>query len=114
MGEITNQSSVEEHFQNLTLRPILKIQNELIIAIFRSYCILNKNVFFTLNISKKNEYIENSIQKDMKFRNTLKGIVIGLFTLEEYNLYNTMESSVNKRMMSMLIERLKSQIQLLE
>ncbi len=58
--------------------------------------------------------IENSIQKDIKFRNALKGMVIGLFTLEEYQTYIQNSSNLNKRMMNMLIERLKSQIQLFE
>jgi hypothetical protein len=39
---------------------------------------------------------------------TLKGIVIGLFTAEEYAIYSTNSSNLNKRMMTMLIERLKS------
>jgi hypothetical protein len=56
--------------------------------------------------------IENSIQKDIKFRNALKGIIIGLFTLDEYALYIQNSSNLNKRMMGMLVERLKSQVQL--
>ena len=41
-------------------------------------------------------------------------MVIGQFTLEEYELYIKNSSALNKRMMSMVIERLKDQIQLLE
>ena len=48
----------------------------------------------------------------MKFRNSLKGMVIGQFTLEEYDLYTTNSSALNKRMMNMVIERLKDQIQI--
>ena len=58
--------------------------------------------------------MENAIQKDIKFRNSLKGMVIGLFTSEEYATYIKNSSSLNKRMMGMLIERLKSQVQLFE
>ena len=70
--------------------------------------------FYGLSTEKKLLLIENSIQKDIKFRNALKGIVIGLFTLEEYQTYIQNSSNLNKRMMNMLIERLKSQIQLFE
>ena len=52
--------------------------------------------------------------KDIKFRNALKGMIIGLFTIDEYAKYINNSSSLNKRMMGMLIERLKSQIQLFE
>ncbi len=58
-------------------------------------------------------YIENVIQRDIKFRNSLKGMIIALFTIEEYAEYITNSSNLNKRMMNLLIERLKSHAQLL-
>jgi hypothetical protein len=114
IGNITEQSSSEEIFQNKTLRPILKFQNELFIEVFMNYAVKQKGVFFTLSPEKKMAYIENTIQRDIKFRNSLKGMVIGLFTTEEYNTYIKNSSNLNKRMMNMLIERLKSQVLLLE
>ncbi|MBF6640769.1 glyoxalase [Flavobacterium sp. J49] len=114
LGTITNQSSLEEVFQNKTLRPILKLQNDLFIQVFINYALKQKNVFFSLTPEKKMAYIENVIQRDIKFRNSLKGMVIAFFTLEEYAEYIQNSSNLNKRMMNMLIERLKSQIQLIE
>ena len=114
IGTITDQSSVEEMFQNEVLRPILKLQNDLLIATFKEYIKKNKIDFIGFTTDKKMIIIENSVQKDIKFRNTLKGIIIGLFTSEEYYLYSNTESYLNKRIISMLIERLKSQIQLIE
>jgi hypothetical protein len=114
IGNITEQSSSEEIFQNKTLRPILKFQNDLFIEVFMKYTVKQKGVFFTLSPDKKMSYIENTIQRDIKFRNSLKGMVIGLFTTEEYNTYIKNSSNLNKRMMNMLIERLKSQVLLLE
>lgn len=113
-GTINNQSSAEEVFQNKTLRPILKMQNDLFIQVFINYAIKQKNVFFGLTPDKKMMYIENVIQRDIKFRNSLKGMIIALFTLEEYAEYIKISSNLNKRMMNMLVERLKSQIQLIE
>ena len=113
-GTINSQSSSEEVFQNKTLRPILKMQNDLFIQVFINYAIKQKNVFFGLTPEKKMMYIENVIQRDIKFRNSLKGMIIALFTLEEYAEYILMSSNLNKRMMNMLVERLKSQIQLIE
>lgn len=113
-GTITNQSSSEEIFQNMTLRPILKTQNDLFIQVFINYAIKQKNVFFSLTPEKKMQYIENVIQRDIKFRNSLKGMIIALFTLDEYAEYIRISSNLNKRMMNMLVERLKSQMQLIE
>ena len=114
IGTIFENSSAEEKFQNQTLRPILKFQNDLFLEVFKNYATKQKGVFFTLNPDKKMQYIENVIQKDIKFRNSLKGIIIGLFTISEYKEYIQNSSNLNKRMMNLLIERLKSQIQLLE
>jgi hypothetical protein len=114
IGTITMQSSSEELFQNKTLRPILKLQNDLFVLVFINYAVKQKNTFFDLAPEKKLAYIENTIHRDIKFRNSLKGMVIGLFTSEEYEEYILNSSSLNKRMMNMLIERLKSQVQLLE
>ena len=114
IGTINSQSSADEFFQNQTLRPILKLQNDLFLEVFSNYITKSKTDFHNFSVDKKLKFIEHSLQKDIKFRNSLKGIVIGLFTIEEYNRYTQNSSSLNKRMMSMLIERLKSQVQLFE
>ncbi|WP_264523908.1 glyoxalase [Flavobacterium sp. N502536] len=114
LGTISAQSSADELFQNQTIRPILKLQNDLFIAVFINYVNKNKADFYSYTVEKKLQTIENSIQKDIKFRNSLKGIVIALFTIEEYDTYIKNSSSLNKRMMNLLIDRLKSQVQLFE
>ena len=113
-GDENVESLSEEYFQNNTLRPILKLQNDLLIEVFKNYAVKQKNTFFELSPDKKEKYIENVIQKDIKFRNSLKGMVIGLFTTDEYVEYIKNSSNLNKRMMNMLIERLKSQVLLFE
>ncbi|MEN2399528.1 glyoxalase [Flavobacterium sp. MC2016-06] len=114
LGTVSAQSSPDELFQNQTIRPILKLQNDLFIAVFINYVNKNKADFYSYTVEKKIQTIENSIQKDIKFRNSLKGIVMALFTIEEYDTYIQNSSSLNKRMMNLLIDRLKSQVQLFE
>ncbi|UTN02950.1 glyoxalase [Flavobacterium bizetiae] len=114
LGTVSAQSSPDELFQNQTIRPILKLQNDLFIAVFINYVNKNKADFYSYTVEKKLQTIENSIQKDIKFRNSLKGIVMALFTIEEYDTYIQNSSSLNKRMMNLLIDRLKSQVQLFE
>lgn len=114
IGTVTNESSSDELFQNQVLRPILKLQNDLFIASFINHLGKNRIDFTTFSVEKKLATIENAIQKDIKFRNALKGMIIALFTLDEFAQYIKNSSSLNKRMMGMLIERLKEQVQLLE
>ncbi len=106
--------SPNELFQNKTLRPVLKMQNNLLLSVFKNYIVKHKNSFHELSLQKRMLFIENAIQKDIKFRNSLKGIIIGLFTVEEYEIYIQDSSALNKRMMNMVIERLKDQIQFFE
>lgn len=113
LGEIDNRS-IEETFQNQTLRPILKLQNDLFISVFKNQISKHKSDFSSLSAEKKLSYIELTIQKDIKFRNSLKGMVIALFTIEEYERYIENSSDLNKRMMNMLIDRLKDQVLLFD
>lgn len=114
IGMITKGISAEEVFQNNTLRPILKFQNDLLIELFIAYATKNKNVFFTLSTEKKCSYIEKSTITDIVFRNQLIGVVVGLFSIGEHHEYTKNASNLNKRIVTMLIERWKSQLQLLE
>lgn len=113
LGQNTTQSSEEEVFQNATLRPILKLQNDLIVLVFQNYVNQIKLPFKDFTVEKKMSSIATIISKDIQLQNTLKGIVIGLFTTEEYHYYSKTISNSNKRIKAMLIERLQSQLQLL-
>jgi hypothetical protein len=114
LGEQKGATSTEELFQNNTLRPILKLQNELIISMFKSYIAQHKNSFYDLGPSKKSDFIDAALQRDIALKNVLKGMVIGMFTQQEYSDYVANASVLNKRMMGLITERLKSQLQLLE
>jgi hypothetical protein len=114
IGSVTTQSTTEESFQNEVLRPILKLQNDIIIASFDNYITKNKLDFHNQTTEQKLLIMDKAIQKDIKFRNALKGMIIGLFTADEYALYIQNSSNISKRIMSMLLERLKSQVQLFE
>ena len=102
----------EELFQNKTLRPIIKMQHDLLISVFSNYICKHKNVFYELSLEKQLAYIENAIHKDTKFRNSVKGMIIGQFTIEEYTLYIENSSALNKRMMTIVKERLINSVQL--
>ncbi|AWX46060.1 hypothetical protein HME9304_03092 [Flagellimonas maritima] len=113
-ARLHDNMSPDERFQNKTLRPVIKLQNFLLIEVFKNYIDKHKGAFHDLSLEKRLEFIEKSIQKDIKFRNSLKGMIIGQFTVEEYHIYIQNSSALNKRMMNMVIERIKDQVQLLE
>ena len=113
-AKITDNMSADEYFQNAVLRPVIKLQNDLVVIVFRNYINKHKAVFYGLSMEKRLDYIENAIHKDMKFRNSLKGMIIGQFTIDEYALYIKNSSALNKRMMNLVKDRIIRNIQLFE
>ncbi len=113
-AKITENISDDERFQNQTLRPIIKLQNQLLLDVFQNYIVKRKNHFYELTIEKRMPYITHAIHKDLKFRNSLKGMIIGHFTVEEYKRYIQNSSALNKRMMAMVVKRIQDQVQYFE
>lgn len=113
IGFVSDNDSSELKFQNQILRPILKNQNDILIEVLKNYIKKHKIDFDTLSIEKKLDMIEHSIQRDIKFRNFLKGMIVGWFTKEEYLEYIKNSSNLNKRMMNLLITRYQSQLQII-
>ncbi len=113
-ARVSENMTNDEQFQNKTIRPIVKLQGDLLIEVFKNYIKKRKNTFYELSLEKRLAFIENAIQKDMKFRNSLKGMIIGQFTVEEYLTYTKNSSALNKRMMNIVKERLQDNVQLLE
>lgn len=107
---ISENATSAEIFQNQTLRPILKLQNDLYMSLFMNYAKRQNSDFDLLSQSKKNSFIEQSIQKDNGLKNTFIGITIGMFTLEELEEYQADNKVFNKRIITMIIERIQSQI----
>lgn len=106
-----SQSTPAEQFQNQTLRPILKFQHELLVAAFRAYIDKRHGVFFQMSAKDRVEWIKHSVQKDQSLRNTLTGMVIGHFSLEEWGSFQTNEAEHSRRLIQMLIQRLQSAVE---
>ena len=105
----STKTSDEEQYQNQVIRPILKFQNELFIKLFLSNCKTYKINFTEFSSEEKYEYIENIFKKDFKIRASFIGIVVALFTVEEFEKNSLDHKLYNKRIIQMLTERLKNQ-----
>ena len=62
LGTVSAQSSPDEIFQNQTIRPILKLQNDLFIAVFINYVNKNKPDFYSYSVEKKLQTICSKFQ----------------------------------------------------
>ena len=104
----TTESTPIEKFQNETLRPILKLQHDLLFTVFKQYIVFRKNAFLSLKKDKKEAYIHDTIKTDLKFKNRLLGLIIGHFTIEENLFFQDNETELTRRMTQLLIQRLQS------
>jgi hypothetical protein len=106
----TSNCSLEETFQNTTLRQIIKLQHPLLMALFKNYAVTRKTDLTSLPDQRIKRFIESALSKDIAFKNKLIGIVVGHFTSEEFDLYKDLSSEFNKRILSILKNRLKDSL----
>lgn len=99
-----------EQFQNQVLRPILKMQHSILIALFCDYLIKKKVSFSNLKLEKQKKHIEGILSKDIAYRNLQIGIVLGQLSIDEYNFYKENSNKLSRRIIQMLKQRLKDSI----
>jgi hypothetical protein len=106
----TTLSSKEEQFQNNTLRPILKLQHPLLVAIYKKGTEKHFNISQNLPKNEKILLIASLIKNDHKLRQVLSGTVIGHFTMEEYAEFQQNEAGLMRRLIALLVQRLQSEV----
>ncbi len=102
------KTSKEEQFQNKIVRPILKFQHDIIVAIIMEEVIGFHKHYDDFSDIKKDATIEAMIDKNQRLKNKLFGSVISLFTLEEFELYKTIKGDTNRRILQMVKQRVIS------
>ena len=102
-----NTSDLEQ-FQNDKLRPILKLQHEILLALFQSNLSRNKVLFAELKVEEKRSKLDQLFQKDLSFKNQSLGAVTGMLTVDEYAVYTKDKSAYNRRIVTMLKQRIMS------
>ena len=103
---IEGELKKEELFQNMVLRPILKMQHEILILRVKDYFLSKKIIFHSMDQLKKETYIRNAFQKDALFRKELQGFVLGQLNSTEFLEYLKNQKSFNKRIIQMAQQRM--------
>ena len=99
-----------EVFQNNSLRPILKFQNDALVQVFLLDLSSKKIDLKTFNSKKRLLLIDTHLRTNSNLRQLLLGMVIALFSIDEIEFYNIVYKDLNKRILSMLKTRLKDQL----
>lgn len=107
-SEIANSDSVSEAFQNSTLRPILKFQNELLIFLFKASLI--KIDFDKKTVFDKKKIIDENLKKNQKLKDQIEVTIIALMRSDELSAYNENRNELKRRIITMACARLKDQL----
>jgi hypothetical protein len=95
----------EEEFQNKVLRPIIKMQSDLLMAHVSAQLKALKIDWDQLTALKKKDTLTSLLTKDQLFKSEIVGIVIGQLEIAEYQTYRTHPKQLNKRITQMVLNR---------
>ena len=95
----------EEEFQNKVLRPIIKMQSDLLMAHVSAQLKSLKIDWDLLTSIKRKDTLTSLLTKDQLFKSEIVGIVIGQFDVEEYQTYRAYYKELNKRITQMVMNR---------
>lgn len=100
----------EELFQNMVLRPVIKMQHDILILRVQSHFLSKKIVFHMMDKKKRVNAIESAFQNDNAFKKEIQGMIVGHLTIEEFRTYLKSERSMNKRIIQMVRNRMLDSI----
>ena len=101
----TEKAGELESFQNNVLRPILKFQHDLFVADAKANPLM-KRCFQKDTIDEQRVELKNFFAKNAVSKYAFIGMISGLMTSEEFSYYLSEKATFDKRLSSMLIERL--------
>lgn len=108
-------SSRGESFQNETLRPIIKLQSEILIQFtlnyFKKY---KKKDLAQIDPYYRRDLIRDAFRNDGKYRSLIIGMIVGLFSTAELEDYFGQKSEIDKRISTIVSKRLTDLLALKE
>lgn len=103
---VNGQTTSAESFQNVTLRPVIKMQHPLLLAFVSDHVLKVNKGFMELSIEQKRLFLIQLFQKDAVLKQRIIGMMMGQFSLEEFRMYSTIETDINKRIVAICLERI--------
>ena len=100
----------DELFQNMVLRPVIKMQHDILILRVQSHFLSKKIVFHMMDKKKRVNAIESAFQNDNAFKKEIQGMILGQLNPEEFQRYLKSERSMNKRIIQMVRNRMLDSI----
>ena len=104
------KASALELFQSRTLRPILTLQNQVMLTLLSYYLKKYCPRFSQFDRSKQISYVGDMLKRDSRPKNMIVGMVAGHFTEEEFAFFVEKEPEVIRCLIDLCILALQDQI----
>ena len=105
--ETTDAADTVGAFLHATLRPALKLQNDLLLAVVADYV---RDHHITLRPTDQHHQISELLGRNTKLRYTVVGLISGAFTADEYAFYRQHRPELNRRLLEMALRRVLDQL----
>ncbi|OUT68437.1 MAG: hypothetical protein CBB76_10400 [Crocinitomicaceae bacterium TMED16] len=96
----------EELFQNMVLRPVIKMQHDVLILRVKSYFTSKRVMFNVMDKKKRTLAIEQAFLGDNAFKKEIQGMILGQLNVDEFQGYLKNERSMNKRIIQIVRNRM--------
>ena len=100
----------KELFQNMVLRPVIKMQHDILILRVKSYFTSKRVMFNFMDKKKRTVAIEQAFLGDNAFKKEIQGMILGQLNADEFKGYLKSERSMNKRIIQMVRNRMLDSI----
>ncbi len=107
---VNSKTTAIEKFQNEVIRPIIKMQHQLLVQLFINYLKNRKVDFDFYSIDKKVSKIQSILKTDLMFKTLVLGCIIGQFSVDELKYYLAKAPEFNKRINRMIMQRLMNSV----
>ncbi len=97
-------------FLHATLRPVLKLQNELLLAVVQDFVADHHIALTTTETTQHQRLLTDLLARNVKLRYTIVGLVSGHFTTAEYAFYRQNRGELNRRLLDLATQRVLSQM----
>ena len=104
--EMSEADAAVGAFLHATLRPVLKLQNELLLAVVTDFV---RDHHIVLLPTDQQHQLAELISRNTKLRYTLVGLITGVFTSDEYALYRQHRAELNRRLLELAQRRVLDQ-----
>ncbi len=105
LAKVGADMSLQEQFQNRVLRPIVKMQHELLMAMVRQELTLQKLLLSAMPEEKQLSTLRHILRRGPVFKDEVRGIIIGQFEVDEYHEYLSIKTEINKRISTIVEQR---------